>query len=37
MVSGEKAGCVRVGSVGVVGFVLKMDDLMVIMMGIIGD
>ena len=32
VVSGEEVGCVEVGSVGVVGFVLEIDDLMVILM-----
>ena len=37
MVRGGKVGCVEVGAVGAVGFVLEMHDLMVIMMGTIGD
>ena len=37
MVRGEEVGCVEVGAVGVVGFVLEMEGLMVIVIGMIGD
>ena len=37
VVVGKEVGCVGVGSMGLVGFVLEMVDMMVIMMGIIGD
>ena len=37
MVSVEEACCVEISSVGVVGFVLEMEGLMVIVIGMIGD